>query len=170
MLTAITGTPGTGKSSVAEELERRGKHVIRATETITPYVIGEDTTRDTLVIDTGRWADEFPATDGIVEGQISHLLRADQVVVLRCRPDVIRERLCARGYHEEKIRENVEAELVDVILVEALEEHDPTRIYEIDTTGMSLNIIADRIEHIIAGEEKPVYGTVDWLSVCQDLL
>ena len=36
-------------------------------------------------------------------------------VVLRSRPSVLRSRLEARGWHSEKVRENVEAEAIDVI-------------------------------------------------------
>ena len=46
------------------------------------------------------------AVDGIVEGHLAHLLPCDRVVVLRCRPDILRERLAPRDYPEEKIAEN----------------------------------------------------------------
>ncbi|NMA11157.1 MAG: AAA family ATPase, partial [Methanomicrobiales archaeon] len=51
MMTGITGTPGTGKTSVAAELERRGHTVVRLTDTVRPYVIEEDRDRQTLVVD-----------------------------------------------------------------------------------------------------------------------
>lgn len=170
MITALTGTPGTGKSTIADELARRGHRIVRVTDTIAEYVIGEDTGADTRIVDTELWAEEFPCQDGIVEGHFSHLLPAEKIIILRCRPDILKSRLKARGYAEEKVAENVEAELLDVILIEALEEHTPEQIYEIDATDMSVPEVADMIDGIIAGTVPPGHGSTDWLSVCADIL
>lgn len=170
MLIALTGTPGTGKSTVAEELQRRGYRIIHVNDTIGPYVLENDEELDTRIVDTEQWIDEFPPFDGIVEGHLSHLLPADKVILLRCRPDILKSRLIERGYRTEKVAENVEAEMLDVLLVESLEEHAPEKIYEIDATVMSVPEVADMIERIITGDVPPAHGIVDWLSVCADLL
>ena len=68
----------------------------------------------------GRAAEDIEE-DVMFEGHLSHLLRVDLAVVLRCSPKVLKERLEAKGWRESKIMENVEAEAVDVILVEALD-------------------------------------------------
>lgn len=162
MMIGITGTPGTGKSAVAAELERRGHSVVRLIETIRPYVIEEDSVRQTLVVDVDRWAAEFEPAEGIVEGHLAHLLSCDRVVVLRCRPDILAARLAPRNYPAEKVAENVEAEALDVILIEALEEHPDDHILEVDTTALSINDCADRIEQFIRGELPPSCGAIDW--------
>ena len=110
MMCGITGTPGTGKSSAADELALRGYYVVRLTETIKDYVVGEDRERDSRIIDEDRWAREFIPVEGFVEGHLAHLLPCDRVVILRCRPDILLARLRSRGYREEKSRENAEAE------------------------------------------------------------
>ncbi|PWR70531.1 adenylate kinase family protein [Methanospirillum lacunae] len=170
MLIALTGTPGTGKSTVSDELTNRGHQVIRANDTIGPYIIEEDDERQAHVIDTDRWRDEFPLLDGIVEGHLTHLLPVSRVIVIRCRPDVLKERLVARGYPDEKVAENVEAELLDVVLIEAMEEHTPEMIYEMDVTDKTVAEVADMIEGILTGDVPPKHGVVDWLSTCVDLL
>lgn len=162
MMTGITGTPGTGKTAVAAELERRGHRVVRLTGTVRPYIVEEDRARQTLVVDVDRWAAEFEPVEGIVEGHLAHLLPCDRVVVLRCRPDVLAARLASRNYPEEKIAENVEAEALDVILIETLEEHPGEHVLEVDTTALSVSECADRIEQFIRGERPPSYGSVDW--------
>ena len=68
----------------------------------------------------------------ILEGHFSHHF-ADWSIVLRLLPSELEARLEARGYSAEKIRENLEAEALDVILVEAVEIC--SRVDEIDTTG-----------------------------------
>ena len=63
--------------------------------------------------------------------------------------------------------ENVEAELIDVILVEALE---CKKIYEIDTTNRDAKEVAKIIDELIKGEDidkfKP--GKIDWIKEIGD--
>lgn len=162
MMVGITGTPGTGKSAIASELLRRGHRVVRIGETIREYILEEDRERDTLVIDVERWAEEFTPVDGIVEGHLAHLLPCDRIVVLRCRPDILAARLSPRGYSPAKIRENAEAEALDVILIETLEEYPEDAVYELDTTEQSVEECADKIEQFMKGKLPPSYGNIDW--------
>lgn len=162
MMTGITGTPGTGKSSVGRVLRSRGHPVTEITETVEKYVIRRDEERDTLVVDEDRWAAEFEKREGFVVGHLAHLLPCDLVVVLRCAPEVLRERLKERGYEERKVRENCEAEALDVVLVETLEIHPVERVLEIDTTRISPAACADMVEGFVRGEIPPSVGEIDW--------
>jgi len=162
MMCGITGTPGTGKSSAADELARRGYPVIHLAETVKGYVIGKDQERDTLVIDEDRWIREFTPVEGFVEGHLAHLLPCDRVVVLRCRPDRLLTRLRSRGYGEEKCRENAEAEALDVCLIETLEGHAPGHVLELDGTGIAPGRVADLIEDFLNGRIPPSCGGIDW--------
>ena len=164
MMCGITGTPGTGKSAIADELAQRGHKVVHITDIVQPYVIGDDEKRDTQVIDVDRLVDEFEPVNGFVEGHFAHLLPCDRVVVLRCRPDELGKRLKKRKYHPTKIRENVEAEALDCILVETVEEYNPLHILEIDSTGRDPVWCADRIEQFTKGEIPASFGTIDWSS------
>lgn len=162
MMCGITGTPGTGKSAVGNELARRGHRVVHLTTTIGPYVTGEDEERDAQIVDTDRWAAEFVPVDGFVEGHIAHLLPCDRIVVLRCRPDVLRKRLAQRKYREQKIRENADAEALDVCLIETVEAFEPSQILEIDTSALDPATCADRIEGFVRGEVPADFGHIDW--------
>ncbi len=164
MMCGITGTPGTGKSAIGEELARRGHRVVHITTTVGPYVVGDDGKRDARIIDVDRWAAEFVPVEGFVEGHFAHLLACDLVVVLRCRPDELKARLARRKYREAKIRENAEAEALDSCLIETVEEHDPSHIFELDTTGHDIRFCADRIEQFIRGEVPSDFGHIDWSS------
>jgi adenylate kinase len=162
MMCGITGTPGTGKSMIGDELSRRGYTVVRLASTVGPYVIGEDKERDAQIIDTDRWAREFVPVDGFVEGHIAHLLPCDRIVVLRCRPDELKKRLARRKYREEKIRENADAEALDVCLIETVAAFDPSQILELDTTGHDAAYGAGCIEGFVQGEIPADFGHIDW--------
>ena len=162
MMCGITGTPGTGKSTVADELARRGHKVVHITDIVQPYVLGKDPERDTQMIDTDKMTDEFVPFDGFVEGHFAHLLPCDQIVVLRLRPDVLAQRLAARGYAQEKIGENRDAEALDVCLIETVEQYEPGCIFELDTTGLTPASCADAIELFYHGKTAASFGSIDW--------
>lgn len=162
MMCGITGTPGTGKSAVGNELLTRGYQVIHLTATVGPYVTGVDDARDSQIIDVDRWAAEFAPVDGFVEGHIAHLLPCDRIVVLRCRPDELKKRLSHRKYRPEKIQENADAEALDVCLVETVGNFEPSQILELDTTGRDVSSCADMIEGFFNGTVPADFGHLDW--------
>jgi len=61
-----------------------------------------------------------------------------------------------------KIRENAEAEALDSCLIETVEEQDPSRIFELDTTGRDAPYCADRIEKFVRGDVPADFGHIDW--------
>lgn len=162
MMCGITGTPGTGKSMVADVLDARGFTVVHLERTVGKYVIGKDEARNSRVIDVDKWAADFRPVDGFVEGHFAHLLSCDRIVVLRCRPDELRKRLLKRKYRKDKIRENVEAEALDVCLIETAERYDPSRILELDTTGRDAKYCATQVERFVRGEVPAAFGSIDW--------
>jgi len=164
MRVAITGTPGTGKTTASERVETDldviGLNEIVRTEGLTT---GTDEERDSLVADLDAIAARLSDRDDVlVESHLAHHLDVDRVVVLRCRPDELKRRLLARGESEPKAEENAEAEALDVILSEAVDRHGLDAVYEIDTTDRPPEAVAEEIEAVIDGERSPSAGTVDF--------
>lgn len=162
MMIALTGTPGTGKTTLADILTERGIAVVSQKETMTPYILEHDAERDTDIIDEEAWVEDFVPVEGAIEGHLTHLLPADRVIVLRCRPDILAARLRKRGYGEEKVQENAEAEALDAILIEALEVHPEEHMLVIDTTDQRPEETADEIEAFIRGDAPPSLTVPDW--------
>lgn len=165
----ITGTPCCGKTSVARVLESRGYKVTDLKKTVAEYVVGHDDERDSYIVDEEAWAENFGYVPGFVEGAFAHYLACDKIVVLRCRPDVLRSRLEKRGYSAEKIRENLEAEALDVILTETVEGFASEQIYEIDTTNINSENTADLIVSFAAGKIPASFGEFDWSEYVSEL-
>ncbi len=161
MRIAITGTPGTGKSSVAGLLsEKYEVHSVK--ELAESYECSEKDDTGELLVDVDCLKGKIG--NGIIEGHLSHLLNPDLIILLRCNPEVLRKRLEGRGYSDEKLRENLEAEAVDVILEEALETGRP--VFEIDSTERSAEETASAIIDILNGNtEGYEAGKIDWSEV-----
>ena len=168
VLYALTGTPGTGKSSVSEELRSRGYDVVDGKRFIIEHgLMGElDEERDTHEVDLDLLNDAlepFRASEGLVilDSHLSHFMDSHGIIVLRCAPDVLAGRLEARGYGPEKVRENVQAEVLDVILCEATESDIP--VYEVDCTSCTVSESADAVEKIVKGDGADYLpGKTDW--------
>lgn len=162
MLIAITGTPGTGKTSVAELL--KGSYTIYSVrELAEKYGCGEMDGEE-MLIDVECLNRNLDRKDCIIEGHLSHLLNPDIIIVLRCHPDVLKKRLEARSYSSDKVMENLEAEAIDLILQESIETGKP--VYEVDTTNMSLEEVAKAIRMILDGKgEEFRPGNIDFSEV-----
>jgi adenylate kinase len=163
MKIALTGTPGTGKSTVADILSPYIK-VVHVNDLIKGgYNTGADEERGgALIADLDRLSEYVTSLDGdvLLEGHVSHLLPADMVIVLRASPSALKERLSVRGYADGKIRENVEAEALDIILVESLDANE--NVYEINTTNMTAMEVRDAVLEIMRGTDRFKPGSVDF--------
>jgi adenylate kinase len=168
---AVTGTPGTGKSSAGAILRSKGFEVIEIGDLAKgeDIICGFDAERDTFEVDLSRLDEVLRRKiqrENVVFiiGHLSHLIDPDlidMIIVLRCRPSTLGMRLRGLGWSEPKVRENMEAEACDVILIESLERSN--EVYEIDTTSRSPEEVAACILEILAGErEKYAYGNIDW--------
>ncbi len=155
---AITGTPGTGKTTVSSILEKKYE-VIHLNKLVKQknLSIGYDEERKSEIVDLDSIEKNLPE-EGIIEAHFSHLFENDKTIVLRCHPEEIRKRLSKCS--ERKIKENQEAEAIDKILVEAME--NSKNVHEIDTTDKSKKDVANKIEKIIKDEISLRPGQVDW--------
>jgi adenylate kinase len=141
------------------------------------FYTGLDPERGSLIADLDRLRDyvlqlkEQPQL--ILEGHLAHLLEPEVAIVLRASPLVLAGRLEQKGFPPQKIQENVEAEALDVILVEAVDLC--AVVYEVDTSAISIEEVAAVVRAIINAETvegeseqraalrqryKP--GSVDW--------
>jgi len=168
MRVALTGTPGTGKTTVADLLETE-LEVVHLNDVIREEGLTEsvDEERDSLIADLDAVQsrlDEYESEYGhlLVESHLAHLFDTDRVVVLRCDPDELERRLLDRGETEAKALENAESEALDVILSEAVERHGEEHVYEVVTTDRSPDAVAREVEAVFAGEREPSAGTVDY--------
>jgi len=173
---ALSGSPGTGKSVVGKLLAADlDVKCIELNTLIFEHQLhlGEDANRGTLIADiekvrnylvnlldenkeryviVGHFADEVP----------EHLLEV--LIILRCNPVVLSERLKKKGWPRKKIFENLQAELLGDCTSQALVRHDHHQIFEIDTSEMTPPKVVEAIKSILAGKgSEYIVGRISWL-------
>ena len=169
LIIGVTGTPGTGKKSVAPILAAKlGLRCVSLDEIAlsngllrTPKEEGE--------VDTQKLKNKLRSFEGpaVIYGHLlPHALgvgSASSVVILRCEPSALKERLASRGYSARKILDNVEAELIGLISSDSFEAFGPTRAFEVDTTASVPAEAAASALKIIEGNRRPE-PRIDWTS------
>ena len=175
----ISGTPCTGKTTVANDLNGYlsdngfDSKLIRINDFAfeNDLVLGEDPDKFYKVIDIDGLNDCLneeinQRSSGIliVEGHLSHLCEgADKMIVLRLNPSILKNRLEERSYVESKIQENLEAEALAVCSAEAYEIYgDKTN--EIDASDKSVEEIRDLIIVIAADKMECPVGSIDFME------
>lgn len=176
MILAISGTPGTGKTAVAKILAKKlNANLISIQDLVNKIKYEWDEKRKTKIVDV---KDLQKAVDkhitrkkiNIIDGHLSHLLRADIVVVLRCAPDLLEKRLKRKKWNTKKITENVKAEILDEATIEAIERNKNT--FEIDTSTRHAAETADIISKLLNNIDTKKYraGKIDWSERYKDYL
>ncbi len=152
---AVTGTPGTGKTTLAKELAKQLKFVY-----VEPFVWfreeieeGYDDIRRTSIVDSRKMVKlvvklikETSAVGHIIDSHMSHFLPiklVDLCIVTRCNLKTLKKRLEAKGYLEAKVRENLDAEIFEICLTEALEKGH--KVIVVDTSTKSPSSIARNV-------------------------
>jgi adenylate kinase len=174
MRVALTGTPGTGKSAVAKQLQKKGYTIVRLHELAIQngYIDGIDKKRNSQIIDMDKlhkYIKKNFTTNELVffEGHVAHLLKTmEKVIILRCHPKELKRRLMKKKWNNQKIQENINAETLDVILCETVELHPKKNIFEIDTTNINIEEVAASIVKISKKNFQPTktynIGLIDW--------
>jgi adenylate kinase len=164
---ALTGTPGTGKSTVARLLAPT-LSVVEVGELARRWNASRRTPSGARVVDLRKLAAVLrrdPNRFGcdVVVGHLAHLLPVQDVVVLRCHPATLERRL-AHGRRSSSLdrHENVLSEAIGLITAEAVARR--RTVFEVDTTRRTPREVTRAILSWLHGPRRPDWGRVDWLG------
>jgi adenylate kinase len=156
----ITGTPGTGKTTLAAEIVDRllqnndgdlsmAQHVnVGEVAQQQKCYEGHDAELDTQILDEDKLLDylegvfekaEEEKVSCIADFHVCEIFPErwfDLVLVLRTRTEVLFDRLQERGYNERKRQNNMESEIMQIILEEAREAYDPEIVHEVPSNDL----------------------------------
>ena len=179
----VSGTPGTGKTTVSQNLLNNFKSKVISLNELAiseKLIINYDTERETSVINEKNLVryviklieryNKLGLEFLIIESHFSDIVPGqyiDYVIILRCDPDELYVRLKERGYKKEKIRENVQSEILGNSANFFLNKQLNKPILEIDTTNNSVDVITKTITKILTGKvdvNEYIIGKIDWLE------
>lgn len=141
---AVSGTPGTGKTTLAKRIASACKYTyVDVNRVITKHRLSEgyDPTRKTKIVDVKKLNRVLiqmikeSKTPLVIDSHLSHNLppkHVDLVVITKASIRALRRRLPKRGYSKSKIQENIDAEIFDVCRNEA--EELGHKIVTVDTS------------------------------------
>ena len=172
---AISGTPGSGKTSLSKLFESNNIPVYSVKQLAEQYgcIGAEDQLDGAQEIDIHKLSDDWENEESglvIIEGHLSHFLDLDAIVLLRCNPNEVEKRLEARGYSNQKVKSNYEWELIAGNWSELLEFEIELPIIELDSTSQSPEELFQLVNDWIAKglpytsvvEESKV--AIDWIK------
>ncbi|CAG8585284.1 9068_t:CDS:2 [Ambispora gerdemannii] len=153
----ITGTPGTGKSTLAElAAQDAGLSYINVGTLVKERLLheGYDEDYQSYILDDDKVIDEMEEQmskgGNIVDFHSCELFPErwfDLILVLRTDNTILYDRLVARNYPQNKITENIECEIFQVVLEEARESYAPEKVVELQSNSVDdMDSNASRIE------------------------
>lgn len=176
----ISGTPGTGKTVVASILAKKinGLHIDLSELVLKEKLYKEiDKKRETAVADLKKLVPRLIETIKsanfpiIIEGHYAEIVPesfVDAAIILRTHPKELEKRLKGKNFKENKICENIQAEILGVCSYNALNTYNKEKIYEIDTTSKTPNETVELILKIIERKDEEYrIGKIDWLTVLE---
>lgn len=171
----ISGTPGTGKTEVSKILsDILGYKLISINEFARDkdIIVGTDKKRKSGIINEKKLqklSKDIP-DNTVIEGHLAHYCKGDIAIILRTDPAVLEERLKRRRWHQKKIAENVESEILDIILQESAALNKKT--YEVDTTIKTAQDTAEEITNILKSDKSKkehLPGHISWERYMADI-
>jgi len=179
----ISGTPGSGKTSVARELNKLINSKVISLNKLAmsdKFLFKYDEKRSTYIVDLEiflpyvlkviKRIKKVNPSYLIIESHFSDIIPEDYidfVFVLRCDPDELLKRLEKKNYNSKKIIENIQAEILGNCVNYFIQKQMKIPLLEINTTNLRIVSVAKIIIDIVVNNKDGKsysIGKIDWLE------
>jgi len=153
----ITGTPGTGKTTLGKSLAQKLKHLyINEREFATEKGIGKwDSDENELVVPLKELGEELSKVlkkekDVVLEGHMlcEIRLKVDLVLLIRLHPELLEERLEGKSWAEVKVQDNAFCEGIDYCKKHVLKNYKGIKVIEVSSAGNKEDTLAAAIKAV----------------------
>lgn len=173
----ITGSPGTGKKTLAKRLSAAtGYRVININQLCISKgaILGKD--RYGVIANTQKLkkivAEQTTHDNFILVGHLLPYVSSPDnlefIIVLRCNPYTLSERLKRRGYPEGKVLMNVGAEILGTSYFDTIRRFGKRNVHVIDTSSRKPRETLTEALSALNGETKYDGSDIDWLGLARD--
>ncbi|MHA1377637.1 MAG: adenylate kinase family protein [Candidatus Helarchaeota archaeon] len=176
----LSGTPGTGKTTVANRLKDSipAKIIDINYEVIENKIFSVDPDRNTKIADFKtlkahlvKKIKQIESVFVIVEGHYADIIPNKLVykaIILRTHPEILKKRLGQRNFEKDKVSENLQAEILGDCTYHAINAYDTDKIFEVDNSRLTIEQCTNRILEIITKDKKDLKSKkIDWLHVLE---
>ncbi|MGY5852999.1 MAG: adenylate kinase family protein [Candidatus Thorarchaeota archaeon] len=173
----IGGTPGTGKTEIARVVAAHFNKPLIAIGDLARdggCISEHDKDRETDIIDedclVNEIINELELTEihPVIEGHYIDLVPSEfveKVFILRTHPDTLKKRLLERDYPANKVKENIEAEIIGVCQMDALDSFGEANVFEIDTSELNVEEAAEKLLQLLKDDNEPI--RIDWMEMLE---
>ena len=165
----ITGNPGVGKHTIADEFLKTEDYdlvdinkIAIESNHIEEGKYGTEVDVKNLKIHLKDLVKKGVLIVGHLAPYVVEKSNIGIVIILRKNPYKLEEVYKERGYSKEKIKENLGSEILGIIAHDAISEFGIENTFQIDTTTKTLQEVVEKIQKII--QERDSDENIDWLS------
>lgn len=141
MIICVSGTPGTGKTTLAKRIAKDfSVKYLSGNQIISKYKLseGKDNEKNCLIVDVKKFSKAavkecISNKDYIIDSHLSHHIPSNNIdlcIICQCSLKILQQRLKKRRYSKKKIRENLDAEIFEICLNEAREKKHKIIVYD----------------------------------------
>ncbi len=173
MVLIITGSPGVGKHTIANEVLLKDGYELLDINQIAKernFIEHNQGLEEVDVDKFKKYFDGIVTEKSLVVGHLAPYVLNDKnvksAIVLRKNPYKLLDIYEKRGYSEEKRRENLGSEILGIITNDAITNFGQDKTFQIDASESTPKEIASQIDNIINRNDDG--DNIDWLPLIQE--
>ena len=169
MSLVITGNPGVGKHTIADEILKTEDYDMLDINKIaikSNHVEKNEVGIEVDVVNLKKHIKKMITKRSLIVGHLAPYVidqsDVEVIIVLRKSPYKLVDVYEQRNYSKEKMKENLGSEILGIIAHDAISEFGTEKTFQIDITNQTTDETIEKIHSIIKG--KSIDDEIDWLS------